>query len=66
MSANLYNVNDLLIGKPYRSTSIEGVIVGAEPWHTYYQDADAYRVRIRTERSWREDTYRIIAVSRVA
>jgi len=30
MSANLYNIESLLVGKTYRSRSVEGEIVSAE------------------------------------
>jgi hypothetical protein len=63
MSANLYNVESLLIGKAYRSRSVEGIIQDAEKRSDiYYADADAYRVRIRPTHGFK-DTYRIVAVS---
>jgi len=63
MSANLYNIESLLIGKPYRSRSVEGEIVEAEkhPKCVYYADAEAYLVRIR--KSMGGYTYRTVAVS---
>lgn len=65
MSANLYNIQSLLVGKAYRSRSLEGIIQDAEPSDVYYQDADAYRVRVRPTHGL-SDTYRIVAVSRVS
>lgn len=64
MSANLYNVESLLIGKAYRSRSIEGIIQDAEKYDgcVHYDNAEAYRVRIRPTHGLR-DTYRIVAVS---
>lgn len=62
MSANLYTIEDLLIGKVYRSRSLEGVIQDAEKSDVFYSDAEAYRVRIRPNRGL-SDTYRIVAVS---
>lgn len=49
MSANLYTIEDLLIGKIYRSRSIEGEIVSAEkhPASVWYDNAEAYLVRVR-------------------
>jgi hypothetical protein len=62
MSANLYNIESLLIGKAYRSRSVEGIIQDAEKSDVFYADAEAYRVRIRPTHGLR-DTYRIVAVS---
>jgi hypothetical protein len=63
MSANLYNIESLLIGKPYRSRSVEGEIVSAEkhPKAVWYQDAEAYLVEIRKQGGGY--TYRTVAVS---
>ena len=63
MSANLYNVESLLVGKTYRSRSVEGEIVEAEkhPKAVWYADTEAYRVRIR--KSSGGYTYRSVAVS---
>lgn len=62
MSANLYNIESLLIGKAYRSRSVEGIIQDAEKSDVFYADAEAYRVRIRPTHGL-SDTYRIVAVS---
>ena len=63
--SNLYSIESLLIGKAYRSHSVEGVITDAEPYtKAYYADADAYRVRVRPSGSL-SDTYRIVAVAHV-
>jgi len=62
MSANLYNVESLLIGKAYRSRSVEGIIQDAEKSDVFYHNAEAYRVRIRPTHGL-SDTYRIVAVS---
>jgi hypothetical protein len=63
MSANLYNVESLLIGKTYRSRSVEGEIISAEkhPKAVWYQDAEAYLVEIRKQGGGY--TYRTVAVS---
>lgn len=64
MSANLYSVEDLLIGKSYRSRSISGIIVDAvkHPQAVWYDNAEAYLVRVRPEHGI-NDTYRSVAVS---
>jgi hypothetical protein len=62
MSANLYNVQSLLIGKAYRSSSLEGIIQDAEPSDVYYENANAYRVRVRPTHGL-QDTYRVVAVA---
>jgi hypothetical protein len=63
MAANLYNIESLLIGKAYRSRSLEGIIQDAEKRSDiYYADAEAYRVRVRPTHGL-SDTYRIVAVS---
>ena len=63
MSANLYNIESLLVGKLYRSRSVEGEIVDAEkhPSCVWYENAEAYLVRIRSNRGGY--TYRSVAVS---
>ena len=62
MSANLYSVESLLIGKTYRSRSVEGEIVDAEkhPSCVWYENAEAYLVRIRKHGGGY--TYRSVAV----
>ena len=63
--ANLYTIEDLLIGKSYRSKSIsDGTIISAEKskdalW--YGENTEAYFVEIQEGRSLR-NTYRTIAV----
>lgn len=63
MSANLYTIESLLIGKAYRSRSVIGEIVSAEkhPKAVWYDGADAYLVNIRKENGGY--TYRTIAVA---
>ena len=63
MSANLYNIESLLVGKTYRSRSVEGEIVSAEkhPQAVWYDNAEAYRVQIRKNTGGY--TYRSIAVA---
>ena len=64
MSANVYNVKDLLIGKMYRSNSVTGEIISAEihPQAVWYQGAEAYRVEIRKTNGGY--TYRSLAVNK--
>jgi hypothetical protein len=63
MSANVYSVESLLVGKNYRSRSIEGVILNAEkhPHGVWYEDCESYLVEIQPTNSIRT-TYRTIAV----
>ena len=63
MSANIYRIEDLLIGKIYRSNSIEGEIVGAEkhPHAVWYDGAESYLVEVRNPRSI-HNTFRTVAV----
>ena len=60
--ANLYSIENLLIGKTYRSNSLTGEIVDAEkhPKAVWYADAEAYLVRIR--KNGGGYTYRSVAV----
>lgn len=64
MSANLYSIESLLIGKTYRSNSLVGEIVDAEkhPACVWYENAEAYLVRVRKENGMGGYTYRTIAV----
>lgn len=63
MSANLYTIETLLEGKAYRSRSLEGIIQSAEkhPSSVWYENAEAYLVRVRPTHGFR-DEYRTIAV----
>lgn len=63
MSANLYNIESLLIGKTYRSNTLTGEIVSAEkhPQAVWYDNAEAYLVEIRKQGGGY--TYRSVAVS---
>ena len=62
MSANVYSVADLLIGKMYYSRSTQGEIISAEkhPQAIWYDGAEAYRVEIRKSNGGY--TYRSVAV----
>ena len=63
MSANLYTIESLLVGKTYHSRSVSGEIVDAEkhPSCVWYENAEAYLVRIRKNTGGY--TYRSVAVS---
>jgi hypothetical protein len=62
MSANLYSIESLLIGKTYRSNSLTGEIVEAEPHPScvHYDNATPYLVRVRGEGA--NYQYRTVAV----
>ena len=60
--ANLYTIERLLQGQTYRSNSLDGEIITAEKTdHWFGKGREAYRVLIRTPRSF-SDQYRIVAV----
>ena len=48
MSANVYRIEDLLVGKQYRSRSVEGEIISAEihPKAVWYEGCDSYLVEV--------------------
>ena len=59
--ANLYTIEDLLIGKTYRSNSLEGRIVSAEKHDAWFgRNAEGYLVQVRSDTG--KYTYRNIAV----
>jgi hypothetical protein len=62
MSANLYSVQSLLVGKTYRSNTLTGEIVSAEPHpkSVWYEGAEAYLVEVRKPMGGY--TYRTVAV----
>ena len=62
MSANVYTIEDLLIGKTYRSRTLTGEIISAEthPACIHYDGAEAYRVEVRNSNGGY--TYRSVAV----
>jgi hypothetical protein len=63
MSANVYSVQSLLVGKEYRSDTLTGKIVSAEPHPkaVWYEGAEAYLVEVKPNSGFRS-TYRTIAV----
>jgi len=62
MSANVYSIESLLVGKIYRSRSIEGEIVSAEkhPQAVWYENCESYLVEVRKPHGGY--TYRSVAV----
>jgi len=72
MSANIYTIESLLVGKNYRSRSVEGEIISAEihPKAIWYEGCETYLVEVRPryfttsgKSSWFGNTvYRTLAV----
>ena len=63
MSANLYSVESLLVGKTYRSNTLTGEIISAEkhPQPIWYDGAEAYLVEVKPQYGIKT-TYRTVAV----
>ena len=66
MSANVYTIESLLVGKMYYSNSVKGEIISAEKNDdVWYANADTYKVQVRPYYSAPlnlKDTYRYVAV----
>ena len=62
MSANVYTIENLLVGKTYNSKTLQGEIISAEkhPHAVWYQDCESYLVEVR--KPYGGYTYRTIAV----
>ena len=62
MSANVYSVQSLLVGKNYTSRTLQGEIVSAEPHPkaVWYEGCDTYLVEVRKPMGGY--TYRTVAV----
>jgi hypothetical protein len=58
--ANLYTIQDLLIGKIYNSKTLRGEIISAEKSSVWYDNAESYLVQIKSNTG--KYTYRTIAV----
>ena len=59
--ANLYTIETLLLGKVYRSKTLEGKIVGVEKHSAWFgNDAQAYLVEIDT--GMIRNKFRVVAV----
>jgi hypothetical protein len=62
MSANVYSVENLLVGKMYHSRSVNGEIISAEKNNdVWYANADTYKVEI-SPLNFGKNTYRYLAV----
>jgi hypothetical protein len=63
MSANLYTIESLLVGKIYRSKTLTGEIISAikHPEAVWYENAEAYLVEVRNQNGGY--TFRSVAVS---
>ena len=71
MSANVYTVQSLLIGKQYVSRTMRGEIISVKehPHAVWYQDCDTYLVEIQPNsgfNNWGRKTYRTVAVKKSA
>ena len=68
MSANLYTIESLLVGKIYRSKTLQGEIISAEkhPAAIWYGDnTETYLVEVAPNsgyNNWGRKTFRTIAV----
>lgn len=67
MSANVYTVQSLLVGKQYVSRTMRGEIISVEehPHAVWYEDCDTYLVEIQPNsgyNNWGRKTYRTVAV----
>jgi hypothetical protein len=65
MSANVYTIENLLVGKTYHSKTLKGEIISAEKSDVWYADCESYRVKVRPHYPSvfnLKDTYRILAV----
>ena len=67
MSANVYSIENLLVGKNYYSKTLQGEIVSAEkhPNAVWYENCEAYLVEVAPNsgyNNWGRRTYRTVAV----
>lgn len=64
MSANVYSASSLLVGKMYRSNTLTGEIISAEPHPkaVWYDGAEAYLVEVRNAGSI-HNSFRTVCVS---
>lgn len=63
MSANVYTVQNLLVGKQYFSKTLEGIIINAEehPHAVWYEGCESYLVEIKPNSGY-GTTFRTVAV----
>jgi len=67
MTANVYSIESLLVGKPYISRTMRGEIISAEkhPQPIWYDGCETYLVEIAPNsgsNTWGRKTYRTVAV----
>jgi hypothetical protein len=67
MSANVYSIENLLVGKMYYSKTTQGEIISAEkhPSPIWYENCETYLVEIAPNsgsNTWGRRTYRTVAV----
>jgi hypothetical protein len=65
MSANVYTIENLLVGKEYRSDTLRGEIISAEkhPKAVWYEGCESYLVEVRSyELGISNYSFRTIAV----
>lgn len=65
MSANVYTVQSLLIGKDYKSKTLQGEIISAEPHPkaVWYEGCESYLVEVRSYNlGLSKYSYRTVAV----
>ncbi len=65
MSANVYTIEHLLVGTPYRSRTLTGEIISAEvhPKAVWYEGCESYLVEVKSyELGIPSYSYRTIAV----
>lgn len=58
--ANLYTIENLLVGKTYNSKTLRGEIISADKSNVWYDNAESYLVQVRSNTG--KYTYRNIAV----
>ena len=63
MSANVYSIQSLLVGKNYNSRTLQGEIVSAEPHPkgVWYEGCESYLVEVAPNSGYGR-TYRTVAV----
>ena len=67
MSANVYTVENLLVGKSYNSNTLKGEIISAEkhPQPIWYEGCETYLVEVAPNsgsNTWGRKTFRTVAV----
>jgi hypothetical protein len=67
MSANVYTVENLLVGKTYNSSTLKGEIISEEkhPQPIWYEGCETYLVEVAPNsgsNTWGRKTFRTVAV----